>query len=146
MKTVKNKSKFYCGKSLYWIEARGKSKVKQKPDSKYALLEERIILIKAKNFNEAIKKARKEAKDYEGNYINPYGQQVRIEFLECIEVFELFESPADLVEVFSANFLVDQKISKKEMLNSHYGKSISETTERKIRSKFLNGEFASFKK
>ena len=51
-------------------------------DEDDTLIEERVVLIKARSFDEAIKKGEKEAKDELAEYKNFYGQRISQRYLE----------------------------------------------------------------
>jgi len=88
-----------------------------KPDLSYdpdaTLLEERVVLVRAKSRQEAQAKALREAKDYAGTgtFANPYEQMVRTDLLRTCDVYELDENPADKTEVYVANHLMSRRIS-----------------------------------
>jgi len=87
-----------------------------KPDLSYdpdaTLVEERIVLIRAKSRQEAQAKAMRDAKDYAktGSFANPYEQTVRTDLLRTCDVYELNENPADKIEVYVANHLMSRRI------------------------------------
>lgn len=145
MKNVR-KEKSFGAKSLFITRISGRGKVKARYKSaNYFLLEERIILVKGKDFNEAIKKAKKEAISYESIHENPYGQKVITKFLKCIDVFELYSKVGDLAEIYSINYLVNKKNRIKKILDQHYGNNFNEKLEKKLRQGFLNKEFNKLK-
>lgn len=105
--------KWYGVRSLYrWI-ALGKPK---EPDSSYipgaTLVEERIVLVKARSGKEALTRAEKEGRTYARSIqlTNVYGQKVRARLLKAVDAYELDSSPEADTEVFSATEEIDASI------------------------------------
>jgi hypothetical protein len=77
-----------------------------------ALVEDRIVLIRAASMAEALDLGMREATAYaEDVHVNPYGQLVRTRFLGEVEASELSETLGHGVEVFSSTFLVRADVS-----------------------------------
>lgn len=113
-------------------------------DSEATLVEERVLLVRARSFAEAIVKAESEVKEYaSGQYSNHYGQVIKQRYLGACDVFELYEDPASQVEVFSTTELVPQSISDDDIVNQHFGAKKS-SDEMQKRRKFFNIELAPF--
>jgi len=111
------------------------------------LLEERIITLKARNFDEAILKGEKEATKYavETKYLNPYGQKVRQKYIGSIDAFELFDDFEANVEVYSTTFIIESSLTNSQVTNNLMGNVYK--NDRKIRTIFFNSEFSGiFKK
>src|SRR5689334_915831 len=119
---------WYCVKTLYRWRATGEP---DNPDQDFdpdaSLIEERIVLIKARSFDEAIEKAEKEAHKYAKQpiYENLYGQTVRTKYLECCEAFELYDPPAANIEIYSATEIVSTKVKDAEIVDRKMGKKES---------------------
>lgn len=147
MKSVKTKAKnFFGAKTLYMYEVTGASKVKKhKPDTKFIMIEERVVLFEAKDFESAIKKAEKEAKAYESTHTNPYKQKVKIKYLNCVDVYEVYDDLENGCEVYSTTNLVKKTELKKNLLDIHFGVLLKQKEEIQIRTKFLNIEYSQFK-
>src|SRR5262245_36715139 len=93
-------------KTAYRTEARGRPKsVDSLYEPKTTLVEERVVLIRARGAKDAIRRAEKEARRYvrDMRYRNAYGERVRQRYLGACDVFELFENPGAGIEVFSSN-------------------------------------------
>lgn len=135
--------KIFAVKSLYRTVALGKPK---KTDKYYRenldLIEERIVTVKARNFNEAITKGEKEAKKYasETEHINPYGQKVKQKYIGSLDAFELYDKLKANLEVFSTTYLIKTSVSNSKLTNNVMGKVYK--NEKKIRTKFFNREFS----
>jgi len=135
--------KVFTVKTLYRTTASGKP---EKTDKFYReeldLIEERIVTIKARNFDEAISKGEKEAIKYasETEYSNPYGQKVKQKYIGSIDIFELYEELESNIEVFSTTYLSDTSITNSKLTNNTMGKIYK--NEKELRTKFLNSEFS----
>lgn len=116
--------KWYGVRSLYRLIALGGPK---KPDLNYipgaTLVEERIVLVKARSDHEALRKAEKEAKMYARSiqHINSYGQKVRARILKALDAYELVSPPGSGVEVFSATEEIDTTVSDEQICDRPIG-------------------------
>jgi hypothetical protein len=105
-------------------------------DSSYragvASVEERIVLFRARNGAEAIRKGEKEARRYadEKRTTNAYGQEVTMELLGYTEAFEIFESPGEGVEVFSAIEIIHASESRTSVVARKIGEPAGASTAR----------------
>ncbi len=135
--------KVYSVKTLYRTDAIGvPNKVNDDYREDLVLIEERIVTLKARTFNEAILKGEKSAIKYasETSYINPYGQAVRQEYIGYIDAFEPFGEVAPNVEIFSSTFLIEKSLPESEIVERVVGKEYER--ERKARLKFLNRDYS----
>ncbi len=115
--------KWYSVKTIYRSDVSGTPK---KIDASYSdhatFVEERIVLFKARSFDEAISKAEMEAKNYvKGTHRNAYGQTVRARYLKAFDAFELYDEPGSGVEVFSSTEVTPRAISNKEVISRRLG-------------------------
>jgi uncharacterized protein DUF4288 len=97
--------KWYGVRSLYrWVALGRPDNPGASFNSEATLVEERIVLFKARSVEEAYRKAKREAKTYasSGRCTNCYGQNVRRRMLDGLDVYELFDSPGPGAEIFSA--------------------------------------------
>ena len=110
-KKVKVQKSFFCVKTRILIQVEGLQKGKQS-------YEDRFLLVKAKSFEEAEKKAIKELKAYAQPYLNPVGRLVRWKFKEVMDIYDTGILDKDLFrkeatqEVFSS-------IKSKKMKPAH---------------------------
>ena len=75
--------------------------------------EERILLVKANDFDEAIEKAEKEAADY----CNDLGEEV--EYLKFCNAYHIAESRInDKTEIYS--LITKSELDKADFINTHY--------------------------
>ncbi len=110
-------------------------------DDDATLLEERIVLIKARSFDEAIKKGEKEAESYSVEYKNFYGQKVKQRYLKVCDAFELFNEPNENgVEVFSSTEMVSKKVKDFMLIENKFGREESVESFKRKRKKFWNAE------
>jgi uncharacterized protein DUF4288 len=137
------KLKWYAVKSLFkWVAQGRPHKTDADYDAATVLLEERVVLVKASSFSEAISNARRDARKYgRVQYKNPYGQRVRIIPFHCYDCFELAGAPSDAAEVFSSTEVIEGSRSRRSILNARMGGSAS-GTDRALRRKFSNQEFS----
>ncbi len=103
---------WYAVKSLYRTVARGKPMRRDGYRANAAIIEERVVLFAARSFDEAIRKAEKEAREYAAlTYRNVYGQRVIKKYLDVCDAFHLFEPPASGREVYSRTEVVTERPS-----------------------------------
>lgn len=134
--------KWYGVKTVFRTDASGRTKLDVPNDYDDAtLVEERVVLIRARSSDEAIRKAEAEAKAYaKETYRNVYEQTVKCRYLGACDAFELYEEPAQGVEVFSSTEVISRRVSDKDVVNQHIGKTETAITSDK-RRKFRNIEF-----
>jgi len=111
-------------KTLYRMSPRGRPKG---TDALYAenlsLIEERVVLVRARSFDEAIKKAEKEAREYaRERYRNPYGQEVVTRYLGYCDAYDMSpEDPGSGVEVYSRTAVMSGRLSDRRVLEHSLG-------------------------
>jgi hypothetical protein len=134
--------KWFGVKTLTRWEAIGKPTfVDENFDEDATLVEERIVLIKARSFDEAIKKGEKESENYLAEYKNFYGQKVKQRYLKVCDAFELFDEPnQNGVEVFSSTEMVSRKVKDSVLIENKFGKDESVESFKRKREKFWNAE------
>lgn len=110
--------KWYGVRSLYRLVALGRPK---NPSASYApdatLVEERIVLVKARNNEEALRKAETEGKNYARSirHTNGYGQRIKNRILKVLDAYELFDSLSSGAEVFSTTEEIDASIPDEQI-------------------------------
>ena len=134
--------KWFGVKTLTRWEAIGKPKsIDENFDADATLVEERIVLIKARSFDEAIKKGEKEAENYLAEYKNFYGQKVKQRYLKVCDAFELFDKPnKNGIEVFSSTEMASKKVKDSVLIENKFGKDESVESFKRKREKFWNAE------
>lgn len=124
-------------KTAYRISAKGHPRNKAKgyhPGS--CLMEERVVLIQAKDAAAALEKAEIEAREYSKLiYKNMFEQQVKIAYLGVADCFSIDESPGDCVEVYSRNEVLIGNHSDKQIRRCLLGSCTREDPW--IRQKFI---------
>jgi hypothetical protein len=133
---------WYGAKTLFRLVATGKAHNPDKYfDPALTLLEERIVLFRVKDFDDAIQQARKEARAYckSIRYKNVYGQSVHLRFLNALDIFKMADDmpPAAGREVYSATELVANSIPDSKIVTNRFGKS--ERGGAQNRYKFIDG-------
>jgi hypothetical protein len=114
-------------------------------------VEERVVLLRARSFDEALRKGESEAKAYAKAYQldsigrrpatlrNPYGQPLLARYLGAIDVYEMSEPPNAGVEVFSSTSLISSVMSDRALVDARFGEKEGH---RGARTKFLNGQLS----
>ncbi len=106
------------------------------------LVEERVVVLRARSIKEAIRKAEVDAKQYAGDrHRNPYGQRVRTRYLGYCDVFDINEPVKAGTEVFSETEVVSRKVSDSAIVNRLIGRRESKRTYSSRRN-VLDIEFA----
>lgn len=137
--------KWYGVRSLYRWVALGRPKNPGEgfvPDA--TLVEERIVLIRARSDEEALKKAEKEGKTYARSirYTNGYGQKVRKRMLKTLDAYEMFDSPNLGAEIFSATEEIDASVPDEQICERliGLGEPLDQQEDPLRRFKFINVE------
>jgi len=134
--------KWFGVKTLTRWEAIGKPKsIDENFDEDATLIEERIVLIRARNLREALNKGEREAKNNLSEYQNFYGQKVKQRYLEVCDAFELFDEPNENgVEVFSLIETVSSKVKDSVLIENKFGKDQTPESFARKREKFWDAE------
>ena len=134
------KKNWYGARALFRFVAKGKPKRKNPyfdPDS--TLLEERVVLLQATSFADAIKKAEGEAKAYckTVRFENIYGQNVELKYLGAMDVFEMSDPPGATCEVYSGMMIVPRSVRDSTLVTQRFGSERDRN--QKYRDKFVDG-------
>jgi|SRR5437867_4092962 len=110
-------------KTLFRTAAVGKPVA---PDEAYdpdtSIVEERVVLFRARGFGQAIREAEREACSYaRSQHVNPYGQRVVTRYLGACEAFELLDFRGAGSEVFSTTEVVPRRVPDKAVVNQRLG-------------------------
>src|SRR5262249_21257422 len=99
---------WFGGECIFrWVAVGRPKRIDSSLKSGVALLEERVILVRAANSGIAIQLAEAEARSYaEVSFRNPYDQQVRTTYLEACDCYALTDAPGHLKEVYSSTDVV----------------------------------------
>jgi Domain of unknown function (DUF4288) len=135
--------KWFGVKTLYRTTVAGTPPVTDSAyDPSATLVEERVVILRARSHDEAHRKAKAEARRYATRrHVNPYGQRVRTRWVGASESFELFDEPDNLTEVWSSTYMIPASVSDKEVVARALGPNET-AAQRKRRRKFLNREFS----
>ncbi len=134
--------KWYGVRTLFRTQATGRPVGTDEDYSEDAtLVEDRVVLVRARSFDEAIQKAESEAHKYaaEVSHRNPYGQRVKRRYLRYCDAFEMWADPANREEVFSSTEVVVLKESDEAIIDRVIGSK--ETTTDRRRRNILNVMF-----
>ena len=129
-------------KSLYRTRAFGEPTHTDRDfDPSFTLVEERVIILRARGFDDAIRRAEIEAREYARStaYRNPYGQRVRVRYLGACDAYEMVEPPESGREVFSATEPVDMSVGDRKVIDRFLG---AESRPDKRRVNIQNGAFS----
>jgi len=118
------KKNWYAARALFRFVATGEPKRKDRyfdPDSTF--LEDRIVLVQATSFDDAIKKGEREAKAYckSVRFNNVYGQNVELKYLGAMNVFEMSDHPGPLCEVYSLMTIVPRSLRDSTLVTQRFG-------------------------
>jgi hypothetical protein len=85
--------------------------------------EERIVLVRAGSFDEALQKGEAEARQYtdDNGWFNAGGEKVRTRYLEALDAFSLSGEVADGEEVYSKILFVTPDVADEELVNRGLG-------------------------
>ena len=128
-------------KTVYRTSTVGKPRVVDSDyDNEGTLVEERVVLVRARDHAAALRKGEREAAKYaRTSHTNPYGQRVVTRCLKAIESFELFDDPDSLTEVWSSTRVSPASISNRQLEEVFYGPT-EKKTQLWRRKKYLNRE------
>jgi hypothetical protein len=116
--------KWFGVRTLYRIEAKGRPVGR---DANYSpsmtLVEERVVVLKARSVQEAIQKAEADARRYAGDcrHRNPYGQRVRTRYVGYCDAYRAGRGIASGAEVFSASEVVPRRVSDRAVVRRLIG-------------------------
>jgi Domain of unknown function (DUF4288) len=132
--------RWFAVKTIYRTRALGKPRFTDDDfDAEATLIEERVVLFRARGFDEALDKGEREARAYtRGEHRNRYGQRVVQKYLAACDAYELFDEPGNRAEVFSSTEVVPESVSDAEVADRRIG---AERERSRARTKFLNREF-----
>ena len=86
------------------------------------MIEERIILLRARDLEEALRRGKLAARQYmKGCSRNIYGQRVSMRLLRFISAYQLDDRPGDGDEVFSDTEIVSARESERSILDRRTG-------------------------
>lgn len=135
--------KWFSVKTLYrWSETVPASDTTTKNENPI-LLEERVVLFKARSIESAIKKAEKEAEAYSTVLVkNSYGHDIQVQYLGCCEAFEMFDNPEDGKEIYSQTNIYPSSLKKEDAIELRFGPELNKEEEAILRRKFEDGKFS----
>jgi hypothetical protein len=134
---MKTTWKWYGIKTLQRTEPTGRPIGKDKYFSpSMTLVEERVVLVKARSFEEAIKKGEAEAREYarQTRHRNPYGQAVRSRYLGYCDAYLVDDRPIEGTEIYSSTEVVLRGLSDRSILQRVIGRKETPRTNRSRRN------------
>lgn len=121
---------WYGAKTLYKTTTFGKPSFIDKDfNNELMIIEERVIILQASSFDDAIIIGEKEAYEYASNsdFNTVYGQTTKSEYLNIIDIFELFHDPGNLTEVYSQVTMFDKNHSTDQIIDNRFGNERNES-------------------
>ncbi len=136
--------KVYAVRTIYRTSAAGEPfAIDDDYSDEFDQIEERIVTIKARSFDEAIKRAELEAEEYaDGTHVNPYGQDVSQEYTGVADVYEPFDTVPANLEVYSKTYIVPKRVTDDDLADKFHG--FEDINDREWRKNFLNSEYCGF--
>lgn len=108
----------------------------------YRNFEESIIIIKAQSFDQAYKIAEKKARQMELEYTNPYGELVKMKFVQAIDCFSISDETLSTgAEVYWRHLRVPNDIDVEDFLDKYYSDTIKDNNGIDYNYVLLNREF-----
>jgi Domain of unknown function (DUF4288) len=140
---VRKTSGWYGVRALFRLIATGKPKWTDRYfDPNATLVEDRIVLFRARSFDDAIRQAEAEAKRYSNTtrFKNIYGQQVHLKFLRAIDAFHTFieDQPLRGSEIYSKTEIVPKSVRDSVVVTDWWGSE--ERSDWGARHKFVDGK------
>jgi hypothetical protein len=135
---------WFAVKSLYRSEIAGEPRVVDEDyDPDGALIEERVVLVRARSGAAALSKGEAEADKYSASlaHVNPYGQKVTWRRVDVIEAYELFDAPANMNEVWSSMSVVPSVTTDTELEDRRFGADEPDDALH-LRKKYLDRDLA----
>ena len=137
--------RLFSVKTVYVTRVKGRPKKRHRLSfgPKSVLVEERIVLFKARSHREALRRAEEDARRYvEGRtYTNPYGLEVDRSYSGVADSHELFADEINSgIEVFSSTRVLPGDPNTEAIANLFLGPEESEGKEGRL--KFLNSKYS----
>lgn len=137
---AKKTTSWYGVRTLFRLVAIGKPKWTDRYfDPASTLVEDRVVLFQATDFDDAIHQAKAEARRYckATRYTNIYGQRVQLRFLKAIDAFSMLDNqPRAGCEVYSSTAIVPTSVRDAGVVTRWFGKK--ERGAWQARNKFIH--------
>jgi hypothetical protein len=133
--------KWFGVKVLVRTDAVGKPRARDTHlDVEGALVEERIVIVRAATGKRAAERAKRvAAKEARLRYTSVYGQDIRLRVLKSWQSYELFDPPSDGAEVFSETHRVTKTMSEREIAARFFPAKLDPAAQRR-RATFIAAE------
>jgi hypothetical protein len=140
---VAKRREWFGVKTLYRVAPEGRPLGKDRfYSASMTLIEERVIVVRARSADEAARMGRREAAQYaRGHRRNPYGQRVRVRFMGYIYVYDIDQPVREGIEVFSTTEVMSRAVPDRAVIRRQIGRPESERAYRSRRN-VLNLVFA----
>src|SRR5438093_2174363 len=82
------------------------------------LVEERVVVLRARSFDEAVSKAEAEAKEYSRScrHRNRYGQRVQSRYIGYCDAYLFDDAPSNRSEVYSETEVIPRQVSDRAIV------------------------------
>lgn len=133
--------KWFAVKSVFRTEATGRPLGTDAAfDASMTLVEERVVLFRARSQREAFARAEREVRSYASDcdHRNPYGQQVVCRSLEVMDSYELFTAPASGREAYSRTQVVSRSVPDRSVVQALLGPFHESSRDRRTRRNILD--------
>lgn len=128
-------------RTLFRVVAEGKpTRTDRYFDPTSTLVEDRVVLFRATDFDDAITQAETEARQYckATRFANIYGQRVRLKFLRAVDAYSVPDERLGTgCEVYSSSAIVLDSVKDALVVTARFGKKVSRG--RQDRYKFMDG-------
>ncbi len=87
----------------------------------WAVLEDRVVIVRARSFDAALRKAEREAERYAAHETkNAYGQRVVTKYMGVANAYRMYDPPAAGAEVYSSTRFVPSRLGRRAILKSWF--------------------------
>jgi len=133
------KKRWFAVKSLCRVEVFGEPVgADEAYDPDGTLIEERVVLLRARSLDDALRKGEKEADDYAlDDHVNPYGQTVRSRRIRILEASYVSPLDENMPEVWSSTSVIPASVSDADLVLQRFGPPESEDAVR-FRRKYID--------
>ena len=109
-------------------------------DPSTTLVEERVVLFRARSHREALVRAEREARVYAADcdHRNPYGQAVACQSLALMDSYQLFTAPGSGSEAYSRTQVVSRSVPDASVVRALLGSARESARERRQRRNVLD--------
>jgi hypothetical protein len=118
-----SKKGWFAVKSLFRTEVLGEPVgADEEYDAEGTLIEERVVLVRARSLDDALSRGEKEADEYsEDEHVNPYGQTVKWRRIKILEASYVYPLDDKMPEVWSSTSVIPASVADAELEVQRFG-------------------------